>query len=224
MSRFASVGRARRVVAALALASAVCVASTGCLHTLLATGIYLWQGGNVVPADCDKLEKERVVVICRPPESHEYRNAGASRAIGARVTALLSENVKGVDMVRPQEVDNWVDQQDWDNFLDLGRSVKATRVVYVELDDFDLYKGSTVLQGQAEVRVTVYDMEQKGKIVWERQLGQVLYPRNSGIPAADKPVQMFEREFVDVVSRQVAVHFYKHDPNADWALDAVSNQ
>ena len=39
------------------LASLVCVAlmfvsTTGCMHSILATGIYLWQGGNVVPAQC----------------------------------------------------------------------------------------------------------------------------------------------------------------------------
>lgn len=200
-----------------------CLTSTGCLHTLLATGIYIWQGGNVVDADCKALEKERVVVICRPPASHEYRNAGASRSIGARVSAMLAENVPNIDVVSPQEVDNWVDEQDWENFKDLGRSVKATRIVYIELDDFDLYKGKTLYQGTADVSVTVYDMKEKGKLLWERRLGQVLFPKNSGIPASDKPVQQFEREFVEVVSRQVAQHFYKHSANADWALDSTAN-
>ena len=46
-------------------------------------------------------------------------------------------------------------------------------------------------------------------------LGQVLFPRNSGIPAADKPVQQFERQFVEIVSQQIAEHFYKHNPNAE---------
>ncbi len=210
--------------AALALLAAACLASTGCLHTLLATGIYMWQGGNVVPAECDALEKERVVVLCRPPASYEYRNAGAARAIGARVTALLEQNVKGIEVVSPKEVDNWVDEQDWENFKDLGRSVKATRIVYIELDHFDLYKGKTLYQGAADVAVSVYDMEDKDRLVWDRRLGQVLFPRNSGIPASDKPVQIFERQFVEVLSTQIAQHFYKHNPNAEFALDAVANR
>ena len=209
--------------AILAIAAMGCVTSTGCLHSLLATGIYMWQGGNVVPAECDALEKERVVVLCRPPASHEFRNAGAARAIGARVTAMLEKNVKGIDVVSPKEVDNWVDEQDWENFKDLGRAVKATRVVYVELDDFDLYKGPTLYQGTADVTISVYDMDDGGKLVWDRRLGQVLFPRNSGIPASDKPVQAFERQFVDIVSTQIAEHFYKHNPNAGYAIDAVAN-
>ena len=210
--------------AALGCLALACLASTGCIHTLLATGIYMWQGGNVVPAECDALEKQRVVVLCRPPASHEFSNAGAARAIGARVSAMLEKNVKGIEVVSPKEVDNWVDEQDWENFKDLGRSVKATRIVYIELDDFGLYKGKTLYQGTADITISVYDMENRDKLVWDRALGQVLFPRNSGIPASDKPVQAFERQFVEVVSTQIAEHFYKHSPNADFALDAVANR
>jgi hypothetical protein len=201
----------------------VCLSSTGCIHSLLATGIYMWQGGNVVPAECDALEHERVVVVCRPPASHEYRNAGAARALGARVSAMIEKNVKGVDVVSPKEVDNWIDEQDWENFKDLGRAVKASRIVYIELDDFDLYRGKTLYQGTADVTISVYDMDNRGKQLWERRLGQVLFPRNSGIPASDKPVQAFEKQFVEILSTQIAEHFYRHNPNADYALDAVAN-
>jgi hypothetical protein len=206
------------------LAAVVMVSTTGCIHSILATGIYLWQGGDVVPAECKALDGQRVVVVCRPPSSNEYRHAGAARDIGKRVSQLLKENVPKIDIVSPAEVDNWIDEQDWDNFKDLGQAVKATRIVYIELDNFDLYKGSTLYQGDAEVNVTVFDMTKKGEDVWERNIGQVLFPRNSGIPAADKPVQKFQAQFVDIVAQQVAVHFYKHDPNAAFALDAVANQ
>lgn len=209
----------------LGLLSALVVsATTGCVHTLLATGIYLWNGGNVVPAEFDGLEEQRVVVICRPPASHEYRHAGAARSIGERVSQLLETKVKGIDMVSPSEVDNWIDEQDWENFKDLSRAVKANRVVYIELDDFDLFKGKTLYQGDALVNLSVYDMDAGGKLLWDRHLGQVLFPRNSGIPAADKSVQAFQRQFVEVLAMQIAEHFYEHDPNTRYALDAVANQ
>jgi len=206
------------------LAAGVMFSTTGCIHSILATGIYLIQGGDVVPAQCDALKGERVVVICRPPSSHEYRHAGAARDIGKQISRLLKEHVKSIDVVSPTEVDNWVDEQDWDNFKDLGRAVKATRIVYIELDNFDLYKGSTLYQGDAELNVKVFDMNNRGEEIWERNMGQILFPRNSGIPAADKPVQKFQAQFVGIVSQQVASHFYKHNPNADFALDSVANQ
>ena len=34
------------------------------------------EGGNLVPAECDGLKGERVVVMCKPPSSNEYRHAG----------------------------------------------------------------------------------------------------------------------------------------------------
>ena len=51
---------------------------------------------------------------------------------------------------------------------------------------------------------TVYDMQDNGKRAWERNLGQVLYPTNSGIPAQDKPVQHFQRDFVMVLANRIA--------------------
>lgn len=218
-----SFSRINKTSLALLLAFAS-LATTGCVHTILATGIYLWQGGNVVSADCDALEDQRVVVVCRPPSSNEYRHAGAARSIGKRVSKLLAKNVDGIEMVSHTEVDNWVDEQDWDNYKELGRAVKATRVVYIELDNFDLHKGATLYQGDAEINVMVYDMEKPDDPIWELNIGQILFPRNSGIPSADKPVQQFQRQFVDIVSTQIAIHFYKHSPNAAFALDAVANE
>ena len=218
--------RAFRLVCGWALLACIglgCAASTGCISMLMATGIYMWNGGNTVPAECDALEKSRVVVLCRPPASHEFRNAGAARAIGTGVSELLEQHVKGIEVVSPKEVDNWVDEQDWENFKDLGRSVEADRVVYIELDDFDLYKGKTLYQGRAEIAVSVYDMKDRERVVFKRRLGQVLFPRNSGIPASDKPVQQFERQFVGIIAQQIAEHFYKHTANADYALDSVAN-
>ena len=206
------------------LLTVLLVPSTGCLHTLFATGIYLWQGGNVVDAECEALEGQRVVVVCRPPSSHEYRHAGAARSIGKRISKMLEANVKEIDVVSPQEVDNWVDEQDWDNFKDLGHSVKATRVVYIELDEFSLYKGSTLYQGNADVKLSVYDMNDRDRLIFERNVGQILFPRNSGIPAADKSIQVFQRQFVEIVSDQIAKFFFEHDPNATFALDAVANK
>jgi hypothetical protein len=205
------------------LAVAALVSASGC-PAMLATGIYVWEGGNMVPAECEALKGQRVVVMCRPPSSHEYRHAGASRHISRRVSEKLVEHVKGIDVVNPREVDNWVDESDWGDFRELAEAVHADLVVHIELDDFELYKGKTLYQGQANVNVTVYDMRKKGDEVWTGHIGEVLYPTNSGIPAQDKPVQQFEREFVEAVADKVATNFYRHDPNSSFAMDAMANR
>jgi len=207
----------------LLLCGLLLVSSSGC-PAMLATGIYVLQGGNMVPAECDALRGKRVVVMCRPPSSHEYRHAGASRAISQRVSELLVKNVKGIDVVNPREVDNWVDESDWGDFRELAEAVRADLVVHIVLDDFELYKGKTLYQGRADVTVSVYDMLDHSRLVWERQLGELLYPTNSGIPAQDKPVQQFEAEFVGIVADQIAMNFYRHDPTAAFAMDARANR
>jgi hypothetical protein len=208
----------------LAIALATLIPSAGCLHLLVASGIYLWQGGNIVPAECEELESHRVVVVCRPPASSEYSHAGASRQLSRNVSNLLRENVPKIEMVDPREVDKWLDESDWGDFLELGRAVKADRLVVIDLAHFDLYKGKTLYQGSSEVNLTVYDMNEGGAILWERNLGDMLFPQNSAIPAQDKPVKQFQREYVGILAEQIAVYFYKHDPNADFALDALANR
>jgi len=210
-------------LAALLLAAGLVLSASGC-PALLATGIYVWEGGNLVPAECDALVDQRVVVMCRPPSSHEYRHAGASREIAQKVSELLARNVKNIDVVNPREVDNWVDESDWGDFRELAKAVHADLVVHVELDDFELYKGTTLYQGRADATVSVYDMRDHSKLVWDRHLGEVLYPMNSGIPAQDKPSQQFEREFVEIVADRIATNFYKHDPHESFAMDAMANR
>jgi hypothetical protein len=196
----------------------------GCIGPLLATGIYVAQGGNVVPADFDGLKNHRVVVLCRPPASHEFRHAGASRNIAHRVGQLIQRNVKGVQVVDQKEVDNWMDESGGEEFKDLGRAVDAEMLVHVELDDFALAKGRTLYQGRAEATVTVYDMKDGEKAVWDSNMGEILYPRNSGIPAVDKSPQRFQREFEEIVAETIAVKFYKHDPHKLFAMDALANR
>jgi len=137
---------------------------------------------------------------------------------------LLVRNIKDIDVVNPREVDKWIDESDWGDFRELAQAVHADTVVHIELEDFDLYKGKTLYQGRTDVTVTVYDVKNRNKIVCDRHLGEVLYPVNSGIPAQDKPVQQFEREFVDIIAERVAQNFYRHDPNENFALDAMANR
>ena len=210
-------------ILSLLLMAGVLISASGC-PALMATGIYIWEGGNMVPADCDALKGHRVVVLCKPPASNEYRHAGASRNISKLVSERLVKHIKDIDVVNPREVDKWVDESDWGDFRELAQAVHADTVVHIELENFDLYKGKTLYQGRADVTVSVYDVKNKNRLVWDRHLGELLYPTNSGIPAQDKPVQQFEREFVEIVAERVAMNFYRHDPNESFAMDAMSNR
>ena len=202
---------------------AVCVVatSTGC-SGLLVTALYLVKGYDI-PADYKGLEKKRVVVFCSPPASLEYRYAGADRELAKRVGILLQQNVKGIDVVNPAEVENWTDERDMEDVTDLAKAVKADMVVHVELEDFNLQKGSTLYQGQANVVLKVLDMQDGGREAYEKNLNQILYPINSGVPAQEKPIQVFRRQYISVLAEHIAKHFYKHDPHMDFATDTLAH-
>ncbi len=217
--------RSRAAWPSLALALVTLVPASGCIPLLFATGIYMFQGGNLVPAECEvPLEEQRVVVFCRPPASHEYRHAGAARQIANRVSDLLEINVPGVEVVSQKQVDQWIDENDSDDFKVLGKAVKADLVIHIELGHFELFKGKTVYQGNADVTVNLHDMNDKARLVWDKSIGEVLYPVNSGIAVQDKSVTQFQREFVEIVSDSVAKNFYSHDPTQNFAIDAMANR
>lgn len=212
-----------RVWLSLLLTLFAIVPSSGCAP-LLASGVYFWQGGNLVAAQCDALKKKRVVVFCSPPSSAEYRHPGAARQIAERLSSLLEMNVPGVDVVSQREVDNWLDENDSDDYKALGQAVQAQRVLRVELDHFRLLNGKTLYQGSAGVTVSVHDIEDNGRLVWEREMGDVKFPANSAVPIQDRTVQEFQRQYVQVLSGEIARHFYRHDPTAAFANDALAHR
>src|SRR6185369_10761854 len=126
-----------------------------------------------------------------------------------------------IDLVDQREVAQWMDENHWQKFTELGRAFKADMVVGVELERFTLYQGPTLFQGSATVRVVVYDMQTGGKQVFERNIPRVLYPPHTPIPSAEKSEGEFRRQFITVLAEQISRHFYAHDSRADFATDAA---
>lgn len=214
-----------RFLPTLMLTACVVAPATGCLHQLLATGIYFAEGGNMVDADCDALNGRKVVVFCRPPSASEFSHAGASRAIAKQVSSLLRKNVPGIKVVDTREVDEWLDENDSDDYRALGQAVGAEMVVRIELDHFDLYNGKTLYQGNTDAVIGVYDLAEGGELVWDTELAEFRWPVHSnGVPVQDKPLRQFQRQFVEILSEDIATRFYKHDPHADFANDALANR
>lgn len=212
--------RQHRILASCA--ACLLVALTGC-HQILATAVYFWSGVET-PAEYAGLEAKRVVVICRPPSSLEYRDAGAARDLAKRVGRLIRQNVPEVDVVDARDVENWADESDVDDFEDLADALDAEMVVRIDLEDFDLYKGQTLYQGRASVSLSVYDMAKGRRVAWEKSMGETLFPENSAVPAQEKAVHAFRRQFLNVLAEKVARHFYDHDPRHMFAIDAAAHR
>ncbi len=202
------------ILAALALAGA-----GGCTSALF-TVAYLIQGNNA-PAECDKLKDKRVAVVCRPVVALQYRDARVEHDLAAQVSTLLGRNVPKIKIIDHRKVAEWMDENTWDDYVEVGKALGADMVVGIDLEQFSLLQGQTLYQGRATVRLQVFDCK-TGEVVFDKRPPQSVYPPNRVVPTSEKPAAEFRAEFVRVLADQIARHFYEHDPHADIALDARS--
>jgi hypothetical protein len=207
------------LVVALTLIAATPFVSVGC-RTVLTTAAYLIKGTNV-DAEYDGLKEKRVVVVCRPVADLTFRSPTVDRDLAKEVGRLLQQNVKKIRVVPQQEVSEWTDEHLWTDYLEVGEALGADMVVGIDLYDFSLLLDQTLYQGRASTAVRVFDCKTGGDPVFEREVPQIAYPPNVGIPTSERSSESsFEREFVRVLADHVGRYFYPHDPYADYAMDA----
>ena len=178
---------------------------------------------NMNPDDTPRisngLQDKRVVVVCRPVVELQFADSSVPRELMRQVSMKLHK-VRKIHMVDEREVARWMDENGWKKFTEIGKAVNADLVIGVELNRFSLEQGPTLLQGNADVRVTVYDMADGGKQVYEKSLPRVLYPPNTPIPSAEKSEAEFRRQFITVLAEQIGRQFYSHDSMSDFGIDA----
>jgi len=196
--------------------------SSGC-GRLLATLFYVAEGGNMVAPAFDGMKEKRVVVLCRPPASIQYRHHHTDREIAQEVGRLLAENVPKIDVVDPAEVEKWTDEREWDDVHGLADAVDADMVLKIDLEDYRLQKGTTLYQGHANIKVTVYDIAGGGNEVWTKP-DEYVFPPNSPVPSQEQSLPEFHRRFVSRLSGYIARHFYKHEAHLEVASDSLAVQ
>ncbi len=118
--------RTRTLLAGTAWMALVLSVAGGC--SVLPFIAYLYQG-LATPAEYDGLKGKRVAVICRPVASLQYQSSSVSRELSLAVASLLEQNVKHIKLVDQDEVDKWEDENNWDNYIQIGKALKADMVV-----------------------------------------------------------------------------------------------
>jgi len=208
----------RYAIMAALLVAAVAITSTSGCRSAIATAMYLIKGDEVEP-DYAGLKGKKVAVVCRPPAGLTYANATVGRDLTQQMSKLLQERVPKIKVVDAQKVAKWCDENTWEEYVEVGKALKADLVVGVELEKFSIYQAQTLYQGKANAMVRVYDCKDGGKVVFEKILPQTVYPPNTFIQTSDVQESEFRREFIGVLADQVARHFYAHDTFADLGQD-----
>jgi hypothetical protein len=196
--------------------AAVCAPLAGCgMVAVLAHAVM----PNDIPAKFKGLEEKRVVVVCRPVVELKYSGARVPQELAQSVSQRLAKRVKKIKLVDDSEVEEWTDENDWHNFAEVGKAMKADIVVGIDLEQFQLHQGPTLLQGEAMLSVVVIDVHDGSKTVFSAQFPSK-FPPHTPIPTSERTEQQFRHQFVQVLAEQVSRNFYPHDSRADFAGDA----
>lgn len=206
-------------LAALLTLLAITVVTVGCTRAL-ATAVYLIRGANV-PAEYNGLKDKKVAVVCRPLVGLAYRDSNVAKDLGRKVSLLLKQNVRKIEIIDQNKVAEWVDEHSWDEYTQVGKALKADVVLGIDLEHFNIYEGQTVYQGKARINVRVYDCKSK-ELLFEKQLPQIIYPPNHVISTAEVQESDFRKEFLAILAEHVGMLFYPHDPHAYFAMDSMA--
>lgn len=192
--------------------------------------------GNMIPAEYDGLRGRRVAVVCMA-DSLSYGPSAAATLIARRVSKLLDEGVKDVEVIPQQRVNDWFDQHDWNSFEaeSLGNEVDADAVLVIDLMSFGLYEGQTLFKGRADMGLVVYTKDPveagagksedeesfKWHVSFENEPPQIHFPHSTGITTTELSENEFRRRFIDVVAHRVARTFFPYDVQENFAQDTV---
>jgi hypothetical protein len=208
-----------RSLVALLLAVAITIPHAGCIG--FASTLMYWIKGNKVEARCTALEGKRVAVVC-VAGSGVSGSSNEGEVLARTVAMILEKNVKKIDIVRPEEVADWRDQNNWDevDYKSIGRGVKADVVVAIDLASFGIHDNPTLLRGRASVKTTAYDIADKGKIVFRDGPKEFAFPENGAQHVVENETN-FKRIYLTMLAQDIAKSFYAYDKLDDVARDAM---
>lgn len=210
--------RHARSLLALTVAVALLAPTTGCVG--LASHLMYWIKGNKVEARCTALEGKKVAVVCVTGSGVVGPN-NEGEALARAVAMMLEKEVKKITVIRPEQVAEWRDQNNWDevDYKSIGRGVKADMVVAIDLASFGIHENPTLLRGRASIKTTVYDIGDKGKIVFRDGPKEFVFPEHGAQHAVENETQ-FKRTYLVMLARNVAKNFFAYDKLEDVASDA----
>lgn len=199
------------------ICAATVLTATGC--NVLTLAAYLVKGTDV-PAEFDGMKDKKVAVVCRPMGDLSYRNSSVAKQLARQIGMRLKQRVSKIELIDPRKVEEFTDENSWDEFVDVGEAIGADLVVGIDLQSFSLYQSQILYQGKCDAMVGIYECGGDGQPVFEKILPQTLFPPNTGIPSSEITEPEFRRKFVGVMADQIGRYFYAHDPGMDFAMDA----
>ena len=192
---------------------------TGCVG-LMAHALYVVKGDKV-PAAYDGMQQKRVAVVCSSvsPASGPTSPSGM---IARQVSTILQSRVDEITVVRQEEIADWIDRNDWDeiDYTEIGRGVNADLVLLLDVQSFSIRDGQTLFKGRATVQTTVFDISDRGKVVYQADTFDFSFPENGAKHTTETNESSFRRAYITALSRHLAKEFFAYEKSEDFAHDA----
>jgi hypothetical protein len=195
--------------------------ASGCVN-LASNLMYAWTG-NKAPAEYPGFKGKKVAIVCGSDRG--LSNDATSTLLTRYLEALLSKNVKEITIIKQDKVDQWLDARGWSesDYEEIGKGVGADQVLAINMSNVSLRDGMTLYKGKADISVSVYDVNDDGKVVYRKTFPEFEYPKIGGPTVTDTTEPRFRGLFLTVVSQRIGTLFYDADPTELVGLDAVSN-
>jgi hypothetical protein len=201
------------IVAALTMLSA-----PGCVG--MAAQLMYMMGMHQVKPECE-LKDKRVAVVCLANRL-SYGTGSESRVIAQYVSAKLRKEVKDIELVPTSEIENWRDNNDWDeiDYRAIGRGVKADMLIAIDVKSLSFHEGQTLYKGKADVKVTAYDMTKGGAVEFSKDMPDFQFPQHGGRPVTDMSEAKFQAMFLMILAEEIARPFHSYDPEVVFGNEA----
>lgn len=221
------VGASRSVILMLAMLIGLMSSVSGCNYLILAG--YLLGGPPAIEPDFETstgksmTDKEvTVAVVCFAPKEVLYTFAHVDREVAKHVAYRLHSHK--IRTINPDVVQRWVDENpNWDEPEEIGKSLGATHVVYIDLTNYSLFEENSheLFRGRADGEVTVYEMDEdgEGEPIYSKELIS-RYPLAAPRSVFEVSRAGFQQAFLSRLSEEIGRLFYEHF-NGDDIPDAT---
>ena len=160
--------------------------------------------------------RDKVMVVASAPAAVAGRYPSLSLDIQDGVTRRLSR--KGIETVNSDDVSSWADDHGgvFEDLDQLATDFDANYIIEVDVHQFRHFEeNSTKLyRGHAQADITVYKVsvsegQSQALPVFSREY-TTRYPKNYAVSVDEKSEVVFQKEYLDRVTHEIAMRFYNH--------------
>jgi len=160
--------------------------------------------------------KHQVMVIASLPAAVKVSYPSVELDLQDEVARRLKR--QGVHTINADEVGAWLDDHggDWDSVDELAQDFDVDYIIHIRAHKFDHreHNSQDLFRGRAQGDVIGYQVITQGERrralgVFTREFSSE-HPRNFAVSVDEKSEAVFQKEFLDRLSHQLAMRFYNH--------------